>query len=153
MKATRSPSVFLAILLPLLFASSLPATENAPEGWTTHAPREEIKPRFEFDVKGGPDGSGALVVQADAFDGQAGWWEKTFPVEGGKWYGFSAARKTTDVASPRRSVVARVIWQDEKGRKVTSDDPGVNVPKPGEPVQAELNIRPTKPPMPAGGLK
>jgi predicted amidohydrolase len=139
MKSTPAPIVILASVLTLLLASSFSVAQDTspPEGWTTHAPREEIKPRFEFDARSGPDGSGALVVQGDSADGQAGWWEKTFPVEGGKWYAFSAVRKTTAIAAPRRSVVASVIWQDEKGHKVISDDPGVNIPKPGDPVAAE----------------
>ncbi len=115
------------------FAEDAPA----PDGWTTHAPREEIRPQFKFDVKGGPDAAGALVAQADAQEGQAGWWEKSMPVEGGKWYRFSALRKTTQVESPRRSVVARVIWQDDKGRRVPADDTGVDIRGSGKSGPAE----------------
>ena len=32
-----------------------------PEGWTTSAPRDEIRPEFRFDPTGGRDGKGWLA--------------------------------------------------------------------------------------------
>ena len=52
-----------------------------------------------------------------------GCWQKTFPVEGGGHYKFTAWRKYRDLEVPRRSVYARVIWQDEKGGWVNWDEP------------------------------
>ncbi len=54
--------------------------------------------------------------------GQHGWWRKSVPVEGGKHYRFQALRKAVQVANPRRSIVAKIIWQDDDGKLVPGDD-------------------------------
>lgn len=45
------------------------------------------------------------------------------PVAGGGFYQFKAWRKFHHVAEPRRSIVARVIWQDAAGKAVSWDKP------------------------------
>src|SRR5437762_6147424 len=75
---------------------------KAPEGWTTGTPRDEIRPEFGYDPVGGPDGQGCLVIKADSRDGLDGWWEKTVPVQGGKYYHFAARYRAKGVAVPRR---------------------------------------------------
>ncbi|HEX8203422.1 MAG TPA: carbon-nitrogen hydrolase family protein, partial [Isosphaeraceae bacterium] len=95
----------------------------APEGWSTRAPRDEIRPAFAYRPEGGPDGRGGFVIEADRREGLMGWWEKTFPVAGGHAYRFSAWRTVRDVASPRRTAVARIQWRDAQGRPVPRDEP------------------------------
>jgi predicted amidohydrolase len=90
--------------------------------WTTESPRERLKPRFESDPKGGFDGKGALVISSDAREGLHGWYERHFPVTGGKWYRFYALRKAVGVAVPRTSVFARVVWRG-KFEPIPSDPP------------------------------
>ena len=88
------------------------------DGWTAAAPREEIRPRFQHTETGGKSGHGALAIRADEREGLHGWWQKTFPVIAGRYYRFSAWRRTENVAVPRRSVLARVLWRDDKGTEV-----------------------------------
>jgi hypothetical protein len=57
---------------------------------------------------------------------------KTFPIKGGQYYQFRALRRTENVASPRRSVLARILWRDEKGRAVRHDGSGAKSYAPGE---------------------
>jgi predicted amidohydrolase len=99
------------------------ADAQPADGWSTAAPRDELRPKFEFRSTGGRDGKGCFVISQDSRDGLHGFWTKTFPVEGGQHYQFHAMRRLQRVASPRRSAVARVIWQDDKGRKVPHDEP------------------------------
>jgi predicted amidohydrolase len=99
--------------------------QSVPDGWTTSAPREEIRPTFSYDVDGGRDGKGAFVIAADQREGLDGWWTKTVPVNGGKRYHFHAARKTERVTLPRQSAVVRIVWQDDRGRSVMCDAPTV----------------------------
>lgn len=119
-------------LSSLLFAVSvsftgLAQTKNIPpDGWLIAAPREEISPKFGYDPKGGKDGNGAFLIVSDEREGLDGYWTKTFPVTGGKTYRFSALRKIVNVASPRRSVVVRILWQDAKGKSVLLDTPIVS---------------------------
>ncbi len=93
-----------------------------PSGWSEEAPRNELRPRFHTDPKGGFDGAGALVITADAREGQHGWFQNTFAVTGGKHYRFYALHKTAGVAVPRKSVYARVLWRDA-GKTVRADPP------------------------------
>jgi len=106
-------------------------------GWTQNSPREEIRPTFEFLSKGGPLRSGSFVIEADQREGLFGWWEKTFEIEGGKFYRFSAVRKADGIEVPRRTAVARVLWRDDQGRAVLHDEPAWASYRPGERPRAE----------------
>jgi hypothetical protein len=97
-------TAFVALTAALLAA----APPSAPDGWTTAAPRDEIRPAFAYEATGGPDGKGAFVITADHREGLDGWWTRTFPVEGGKHYRFQAFCQAKNVAVPRRSVVAQL---------------------------------------------
>jgi predicted amidohydrolase len=88
------------------------------DGWTTAAPREEIRPEFQREDGGGKSGHGALSIRADEREGLHGWWQKTFPVTSGRHYRVSAWRRVENVAVPRRSVLARVLWQNDAGKEV-----------------------------------
>jgi len=117
----------LALVLTALSTSiGIAAGESgAPDGWTTAAPRDEIRPQFAFDPKGGPGGAGCFVIRADEREGLDGCWRKTFPIQGGKYYCFETSCKASGVAVPRRSVVPMVHWQDDRGRQVPLDEPTV----------------------------
>src|SRR5688572_10409020 len=113
--------VCLAVVTALagnLFADfTAPLPKGAPEGWQARSPREEIAPAFAFESRGGKDGTGALVIKHDSRAGLDGAWTKTFPVQGGRYYEFQAFRKIDKVASPRRSAIVRLLWQNSKGGK------------------------------------
>lgn len=110
-----------AVAAPL--AAPPAAADAAPDGWAAEAPRDEIKPAFGYDPAGGPDGTGCFVITADARDGLAGYWAKTFPVAGGRHYRFAARVRAAGVPVPRRSVLAEVRWRDAQGRPVPLDEP------------------------------
>ncbi len=122
----------LTLLTALLTFALLPAGRTArsagprepgaaPDGWSTVAPRDEIRPEFSFRPDGGPDGRGSFVIQSDERPGLVGWWTRTFPVQGGTWYAFRALRRCEQVAVPRRSVLACVRWLDLDGRPAMRD--------------------------------
>jgi hypothetical protein len=96
-----------------------------PPGWKPASPRDEIRPGFSFDSKGGPKGDGSLIIAADEREGLHGWWQKTFPIVGGRHYHFQALRKVKNVTVPRRSAVVRIVWQDDKGKPVPMSEPAV----------------------------
>jgi len=103
-----------------------PSVARPPAGWHSVAPRDELRPEVLYDPAGGPKRNGAFILAADDRDGLHGWWQKAFPVAGGKHYRFHAVRKTTDVPVPRRSAVVRILWQDDKGRPIPTDEPAVS---------------------------
>jgi predicted amidohydrolase len=119
-------------LLPLLAVLTLGIFTGAvfarvtyiPDDWEMKSPRDEIRPWFSFEPKGGPKNAGALVIIHDEREGLDGWFQKSFAVSGGEFYRVSAVRKTTDVAVPRHSALVRVLWQDDAGKAVPADAAG-----------------------------
>jgi predicted amidohydrolase len=104
------------ICAAILAGCTATAKTPAPEGWTSQAPREEIRPTFSVE------GKGALVISHDKREGLQGSWNRTFDVEGGRHYRFRATRRVEGVELPRRSAVVRLLWKDEKGRDVLLDE-------------------------------
>ena len=103
-------------------ASGLPTGQaDAPAGWQRNATRDEIRPEFAYVYDGGRSGKGAFIIKHDSREGLDGYWTRTFSITGGQFYRFAAFRKTEQVASPRRSAVVRLLWQDEKGKRVVRD--------------------------------
>lgn len=96
-----------------------------PAGWTTAAPRDELRPAFGYDPAGGPAGAGAFTIAAADREGLHGHFQSTVPVVGGRHYRFHAVRKVENVAVPRRSAVARVLWRDDAGKPVRMGEPPV----------------------------
>ncbi|MDW8224260.1 MAG: carbon-nitrogen hydrolase family protein, partial [Gemmatales bacterium] len=92
-------------------------------GWMAKSPRPEIRPSFGAIVD--TFGKLRLSIKHDEREGLDGYWEKTYPVQGGKWYRFSCEYVSQNVALERRSVVVEIHWQDDAGRKVRSDEPTV----------------------------
>ena len=112
----------VACLLLLLAIAATSIAADAPAGWTTAAPRDELRPAFRYDPSGGRSGQGCFVIAGDQREGLSGWWTKTFAVEGGKTYRFAASRKCEGVESPRRSGVVRITWLDAAGKRVRHDE-------------------------------
>src|SRR6185436_15054908 len=104
------------ILAALAVAVQIQAAST--DGWAPLSPREEIRPQFQHTETGGKSGHGVLAIRADDREGLHGWWQKTFSVTGGHFYRFSAWRHTENIAVPRRSVLARVLWRDDAGKEV-----------------------------------
>jgi len=106
-------------LLCLVPVSTQAETIQADAQWRGFAVREEIRPQFETL----PDGR--LRITTDSREGLAGYWARSFPVEGGQWYRFEAWRHAEGIPVERRSVLARILWRDGEGRRqVRRDEPG-----------------------------
>ncbi|MEO2048558.1 MAG: nitrilase-related carbon-nitrogen hydrolase, partial [Pirellulales bacterium] len=98
-------------------------SQLAPEGWQATWPREEVKPAFAYLSDGGPHQRGSLTITADQREGLLGTWTKTWPVEGGKSYQFTAFYRTENIAVPRRTAVPRILWRDQLGNAVMQAEP------------------------------
>ena len=115
----------LASLSDLSRAAGQPP-DSTPNGWSTAAPRDEIRPDFALDAHGGPQGTPAFVIRADAREGLDGWWAKTFPVTSQRHYRFAVLYRADGVALPRRSVVVKLNWRDDHDRQVPESEPVVD---------------------------
>jgi predicted amidohydrolase len=119
-----NPSAFAISVAVFAFAAQCTAGTDLIDGsWQQASPREEIRPGFIFEAQGGRNGGARLVIESSSAEGLSGSWFKTVPIAGGSQYRFEAWRKTRGATSPRRSTVARVVWQDDKGKPVPHDGP------------------------------
>jgi predicted amidohydrolase len=105
----RRPALALIGLLALVgFAHA-----DQPGDWSVFAVREEIAPRSWTE----PDGQGGMRLGLagrgdDAVDGR---WVREIPVTAGAPYAFRAEYRPRGIETPRRSVLARVVWLDGAG--------------------------------------
>jgi predicted amidohydrolase len=121
---TASSSIRFALIVCAAWGGSLAADDatSAPQGWTTHAPREEIRPAFAYAASGGKDNGPRFIIESDSREGLAGWWQTTLPVSGGRHYTFQIYRRCANAASPRRTGVVRIQWRDNDGRPIPHDE-------------------------------
>ena len=136
---SHSFTMFSCVLLLGITTIAADKTSRT-EGWTTSAAREEIRPLFRHDPKGGPANKGSLIIESDAREGLSGWWTKTFPVSGGQHHRFFALRKVTNADSARRAGVVRILWRDANGKAVTHDEPSFASYRPGDYPGAEPEL-------------
>lgn len=106
--------LFLLLLHPLLDNAASQAQELSKE-WMSKSRREELCPAFSFKEQ---DGKTVLQITHDHRPGLDGWFERTFSVEGEKYYRFSVDRRTEDVPNPRQSAIVRIVWEDASGKTV-----------------------------------
>ncbi|MGH8598837.1 MAG: carbon-nitrogen hydrolase family protein, partial [Gammaproteobacteria bacterium] len=126
--AARRAIVSVATCAILAFASAVTSAEEvtAPDDWQAVSPRDELRPQFIRGTDGGTRSSPALIIATDNRAGLQGWWQKPVSIEGGKWYRFTARRRTNNASLERRNVFARIDWGDGNGRPVNFDEPVVD---------------------------
>ena len=125
-------SDLLPHFMVILAALAAPVEQD---GWKPAAPRDEIRPAFSIDPTGRPAGKGAWVIQSAKGVPQHGAWVKRIAIEAGRHYRFTAFRKATGVACPRRSCVVKITWQDAKGRGVQA---GADQARPSYPTDGDV---------------
>jgi predicted amidohydrolase len=115
----------LHVSLNLLLAALSIASEARSADWSFKSPRPEAAPTYCKDPAAGHEKNPALIIASGPGRHWMGHWEKTVPVSGGTHYQFTAWRQILSApdTETRRGVYARVIWQDEKGRSVTWEEP------------------------------
>ena len=104
-------------------STSPPGSDLFPVGWQAAAPRDEIRPRFSYLPDGGPQQSGAFVIETKNTVAEHGWVQKLFPVRAKEYVRFQAFRRLKNVATPHRSAVVRIVWQNAQGQPVLADPP------------------------------
>jgi predicted amidohydrolase len=115
-----------ALLLLFLPVTQAAAAETKPasqpsNGWQSAAPRDELLPQFRSTSGDSSSSDLRLRIEQDDRKGLDGWWWKSFSVSGGQLVKFTCWRRTDNVDLPRRSVVVRVVWQNDEGKAVKED--------------------------------
>src|SRR5262245_53541340 len=126
-------SLLIGAIGSSLIAIGTYADFDSTGGWTSAAPRDEIRPTFHFKKDGGPRHAGSLIIRADDRDGLDGHWAKSFAIKGGEYYRFHALRHVENVTTPRRSTLVRILWRGDQGRPVRHDALGAQSYAPNEP--------------------
>jgi predicted amidohydrolase len=95
-------------------------TAPAPEGWKPQIVRDEIAPRFWVQRPKQKEGGaeyelGMAGRSSEVLDGR---WVRLQQVVAGKHYAFHAEFRCDQVATPDRSILARVFWFDPKGKRI-----------------------------------
>src|SRR5688572_2226911 len=104
---------------------------SALADWKPFAPRSEIAPVCELK-KG-------LHISSGGNEAAFGGWKREFTdIKGGENYRFTASFRTRNVEHPRRSVIARLEWQDERGKAVRPPDYAIDVGNDGGWTRMEL---------------
>jgi hypothetical protein len=97
-------SVIAGILIVGLAATTHAGERaDALKGWEEKSPREEIRPAFSYDVKGGPNGKGSMLINADQRVGLMGHFEKK-----------SRSLEASTTNSPRKDALAILISSVER---------------------------------------
>ena len=133
--------VLMATCSPVL-AQSNRSKSPANGGWMAHSARDEIRPQFHTDASAGHAGSRLLTITADEREGLSGYWSRTVPVEGGKYYRFHSMRRSSAQPEIRRVGTARLRWLDKNGRPALRDQPSFASYRKGERPRSEPEFPP-----------
>jgi predicted amidohydrolase len=68
------------------------------------------------------DGKPQLLIATNQQEGLNGYWEKSFPVSGQRWYRFHAAYQAQGLVQERRHVLMTIHWRNHKGEKPRTDE-------------------------------
>ena len=128
-------SVMRAAVIGFLFLPALCARAE----WQSFAPRDEIAPVCEMKANEGRHGSNALHISSGGNEAAFGGWKRQFnDIKGGETYRFTGWFRPEKIEHPRRSVIARLEWQDERGKAVRPPDYPIDVAQEGDWIKMEL---------------
>lgn len=110
--------------------------DSQGHSWSTHAAREELRPRFRYVPAATNRPESWQILLPDGLGGQ-GWWQSERPVQGGQTYRFRAKLTTRSIAFVRRCAFPRLVWLDAAGQPAIHDGPALGPYHPqGKPAEA-----------------
>jgi predicted amidohydrolase len=146
------------VLAPAWSGARADEAALAPDGWKAEVVRDEIAPRYWVHrSKGKASADYQLGLAGQGSEAVDGRWVRRQAVVAGKHYAFHAEFQSRDVATPMRSVLARVLWLDARGKQLGDEFPltqstatpdgwtvltsTYEVPKSATQAQLELHLR------------
>jgi len=109
--------ILLSCALMFIKISALCQQFN-PSEWKFESQREAIAPVWYIDNKISFTGNQTLALKGGGKEYADGHWYKKMNVEPGEYYQFRAYFKASQVEEPNRSILARILWQNESGEQV-----------------------------------
>jgi predicted amidohydrolase len=100
-----------------------PGPGGKPAGWTTWSARDETAPRCFVDALRYRTRPGSLAINGNSNLAAHGGWHRTASgIEPGSWYRLTAWYRTEGISHESLQVLARLDWQDAKGRRTGQPD-------------------------------
>lgn len=118
MKKIKRLTRTLSCLLVVVLGVGSMAYSQGVDDWKFECQRPEIAPKYAVDKNASFQGSPTLSLSGGGKDFAAGHWYKIAKVERGTFYKFRTHFKSSQVDEPQRSILARVLFQDEAGKLV-----------------------------------
>ena len=111
-------TLFAAGCCLLLFLQETTLAESSPE-WKAEAQRKEIQPIFQANIKTILfKGTPSLSISGNGKQSANGWWSKSVTARPEKDFEFITHFLAEKVEEPSRSILARVIWLNDKGNNI-----------------------------------
>jgi predicted amidohydrolase len=122
-KSTRITFVTsLLFFLTLINYTIAFAQEFNTSEWKFESQREAISPVSYVDSKIRFEGNQTLGLKGGGKEYVDGHWYKSVSVEPNEYFQFRAYYKTSKVDEPNRSILARILWQNESGELASFAD-------------------------------
>ena len=122
MKAIKYNRQVLFLIISMLFpASVLPAPgalSTTSFDWQFACQRPDLMPGHHIDSDMLLEDAPTMVIYGGGNDIANGCWYTNLEVQPMGWYEFKAQFRIDDIDEPYRSVLARVLWFDGKGKQV-----------------------------------
>ena len=103
-----------------MFFIKVPALcqQFSPSEWKFESQREAIAPVWYIDGKTLYKGNQTLALKGGGKEYADGHWYNKVNVEPGEYFQFRAYFTASKVEEPNRSILARILWQNESGELV-----------------------------------
>ena len=118
----KSPGYFIPIMILTIGCTGDNPSESADTLWQFQTHREEIAPAHWVEEEMLYEGKPTLVLSGDGKAYANGCWSLDFDVTPGTFYEFRTCFRQTKVDEPGRTILARIVWQGEDGRKVAEPE-------------------------------
>jgi len=109
---------FLLLVYNTLLWTVPGISQDIASTWKFESQRKQIEPGYSMDTKNTFKGMPTLILNGVGKEYADGHWYKMVNVIAGEYYEFRGYYNATDVEEPKRSILARVIWQNESGKQV-----------------------------------
>ncbi len=111
----QAPTISVLFVFIFFFRAQGFCQDFNPSDWKFESQREAIAPARYIDDTTFFRNRQTLVLQGGGKEFSNGHWYKTFDIVPGEYYKFSGYYKASAVEEPNRSILARILWQNDSG--------------------------------------
>ncbi|MEK6781214.1 MAG: carbon-nitrogen hydrolase family protein [Bacteroidota bacterium] len=124
--AEMKPSMLICGALILMTVPG--AGQEISSEWKFECQRKQIAPEYAIDAKNTFHGKPTLTLSGSGKEYADGHWHKLVNVEAQEYFQFRSHFIASKVDEPERSILARIIWQNESGEQVGFTEYPITLP-------------------------